>query len=187
MSQVSIHATSYEGFAKNLTVSRETAKRYLDALGDAFLLATISSFDTGRGRVAPKKDRKWLWIDPAFNEYPVWAGVGKGVPEAASAETAIGIELIHRYEIRKWESISSPRNIFTWKSSSGNEIDFLVINPSKGIRDPYEVKYQSQIKDWDFQVLERSFGKGTLLTIDRKNAREKSNAIPAGEWSLGEI
>lgn len=184
LSQTSVHAMSYEGFSKGLTVSRETAKRYLDALGDAFLLSTISSFDTGRGRAAPKKDRKWLWVDPAFAEYPAWTGVGKKLLEADRAEMAIGIELISRHELRQWEGLSSPRNIFTWKSSSGNEIDFLVVNTSKGLKEPFEVKYQNQIKDWDFQVLEKSFGKGTLLTWNQSRTREKSRAFPAGEWCL---
>jgi len=68
LSTTSTTATSYEGFSKAISASRDTAGKYLDALGDAFLVATISSFDTARGRVAPKKDRKFLWIDPAFRK-----------------------------------------------------------------------------------------------------------------------
>ncbi len=64
LSQIKSHAISTDAFAKPLSVSRETAKRYLDALGDAYLLTTIFSFDTSRARVAPKKDRK-------FPAYPV--------------------------------------------------------------------------------------------------------------------
>ena len=67
----------------------------------------------------------------------------------------------------------------------GNEIDFLVIHTTKGVKEPFEVKYQNQIKDWDFQVMERSFGKGgTLLTLNETRKREKSRAYPAGEWCL---
>jgi hypothetical protein len=184
LTQTSVHAISYEGFSKNLTVSRETIKRYLDALGDSFLLATVSSFDTGRGRVAPKKDRKFIWVDPALAEYPMWAGAGKPLSEPDRAEMAVGMELIRRYELRKWEGLSAPRNVFTWKSSSGNEIDFLRVDASQGIREPFEVKYQTQIRDADFQVIEKSFGKGILLTINESRTREKGVAMPAGTWCL---
>ena len=134
--------------------------------------------------MAPKKDRKWIWVDPALAEYPAWTGVGKGLTEADRAEMAVGIELIQRHEMRKWEGLSAPRNIFTWKSSSGNEVDFLVVQVAKGLRAPYEVKYQNQIKEQDFQVMERSFGKGTLLTVDQSRKKDKSHVVPTGEWCL---
>jgi len=72
LSAVQTSAISYEAFVKPLTISKDTARKYLNALGDAFLLATISSYDTSRNRVAPKKDRKFLWIDPALGYLASW-------------------------------------------------------------------------------------------------------------------
>jgi predicted AAA+ superfamily ATPase len=55
LAAIGCSATSYEGFAKPLSVAKDTARKYLDALGDAFLVATLSSFDTARGRLPQRR------------------------------------------------------------------------------------------------------------------------------------
>ncbi|HLG20883.1 MAG TPA: ATP-binding protein [Bdellovibrionota bacterium] len=182
LSQVEANAVSMEGFSKPMTVSRDTAKKYIDALGDAFLLATISSFDTSRNRVAPKKDRKLFWVDPALGFLAAWLGQGDAASEAAKAEWAVGAELLRRYEKRIWEGLSAPRNVFTWKSSGGNEIDYLVLNRTEKIVLPVEVKYRQSISDWDFQVMERAFKKGLLVTKDFSKKRPLARALPLHEF-----
>lgn len=176
LSTVQEGAVSYESFAKLLSVAKDTARKYLDALGDAFLLATISSFDTARGRVAPKKDRKFLWIDPALAFSGLWLRAGEEPKEAYLAEIAVCSELLRRFEARLFEGLSAPRNVYTWKSSGGNEIDFLVIDTLRKIRYPIEVKWQSNVSDWDFQVMERAFGTGTIVTPGFEKKRPKAIA-----------
>lgn len=176
LSTISLHSCSYEGFAKPLTITKDTARRYLDAFGDAFLLATISSYDTSRNRVAPKKDRKFIWIDPCLAYLVVKLGQGELIDEESRAEASIGIELLRRHELRLWEGLSSPRNVFTWKSNSGKEVDFLVVNRSEKFILPVEIKYQNIISDWDFQVIERAFGKGVLVTKNTNKKRDKAVA-----------
>ncbi|MBI4602021.1 MAG: ATP-binding protein [Planctomycetes bacterium] len=173
LSSISTSAVSYEGFAKAITASRDTARKYLDVLGDAFLLATISSYDTGRGRVAPKKNRKFLWIDPALGYLAPWLRQG----EAARAEWLVGAALLRQFEARLWEGLSSPRNVFTWKSKAGNEVDYLVVDRSRRLLFPVEVKHQRAIADWDFQVMERAFGKGLLVTPEVDRERPRSRAV----------
>jgi predicted AAA+ superfamily ATPase len=176
LSSIGASAISYEAFAKPISIAKETARKYLDALGDAFLLATISSFDTSRNRVAPKKDRKLLWIDPALGQMAAWLRVGEPASEPARAEWAVGAELLRRFEVRMWEGLSAPRNVYTWKSSSGNEIDFLVVDRTAKLKLPVEVKYQNTISDWDFQIMERAFGKGWIVTAATNKKRPKAEA-----------
>jgi predicted AAA+ superfamily ATPase len=175
-------AVSYEGFAKPLTVVKDTGRKYLDALGDAFLVATISSYDTSRSRVAPKKDRKLLWVDPGLGDLPRWLHQAEALREPERAETSVGVELLRRYEARLFEGLSAPRNVFTWRSASGNEVDFLVIDRSRRLLLPVEVKYQEAISDWDFQVVERAFGKGTLVTKHTARERPKARALPLADF-----
>lgn len=170
-------AISYEGFAKPLSIAKDTARKYLDALGDAFLLATISSYDTARGRVAPKKDRKFMWIDPAMGFVGPWLHQAEAAREASRAEWVVGATLLRHYEARVWEGLSAPRNLFTWKSSGGNEIDYLVVDKSRRLLLPVEVKYQQQISDWDVQVMERAFGRGWLVTPTTSRQRPKSAIV----------
>ena len=177
LSSISTTATSYAGFAKAISASRDTARKYLDALGDAFLLATISSFDTARGRVAPKKDRKFLWIDPAFGFLAPWLRQGEAAPESARVEWLVGATLLREYEARLWEGLASPRNVFTWRSKAGNEVDFLIVDRSRKLLFPVEVKYQQSICDWDFQGMERAFGRGLLVTAAAEKARRLSAAV----------
>ncbi len=175
-------ALSYEGFAKSLSISRDSVRRYLDALGDAFLVATISSYDTGGGRVAPKKDRKFIWIDPALTYMSKSQGQGPEWDEASRAELLVFASMLRHFEKRIWEGLSAPRNVFTWKSSSGNEIDVLVVDRSQKLLFPVEVKWQNVINDWDFQVMERAFGRGVLVTKSFEKSRIKSQAVPLTEF-----
>lgn len=184
LNDIGTGAVSFESFAKRISVSRDTARRYLDAMGDAFLLATVSSFDTARNRVALKKDKKLLWVDTALSDFSHWLGHGVEAAVADRAEWVVGAELLRRYERRLWEGLSAPRNVFTWKSSGGNEIDYLIIDQARKMKLPVEVKYQTQIVDWDFQVMERAFGTGLLITRDDARIRAKSRAVPLREWLL---
>ena len=180
-------ASSYEGFAKALSLSKDTARKYLDALGDSFLLCTYSSYDTSRNRVAPKKDRKFGWIDPSLGFLAKWLRQGTESDEAARAEWTVGAELLRRFEARLFEGLSAPRNVFTWKSSGGNEIDFLIVDKSKRLVFPVEVKYQNSISDWDFQIIERAFGKGVLVTPNFHKERIKSKAVSLEEFLLSDL
>jgi predicted AAA+ superfamily ATPase len=145
--------------------------------GDSFLLATFSSHDTARARVAPRKDRKFSWIDPALGSLAYHLGQGD-LPSAASrAEWLVGAELLRRYERRLFEGLSAPRNVFTWKSSSGNELDYLIVDRAKKILFPVEVKYQNSISDWDFQVAEKAFGRGLIVSKTAEVVREKAQAV----------
>ena len=182
LAAVKCSASSYEGFVKPLSMAKDTARKYLDAFGDAFLLATLSTFDTARNRVAPKKDRKFVWIDSSLGYLASWLRTGPEPDEATLAEWAVGSALLRESEVRLWEGLSAPRNVFTWKSSSGNEIDFLIVDRSKGVRFPVEVKYQQTVSDWDFQVLERAFGKGCLVTREESRSRPKARAVMLDEF-----
>lgn len=177
LAEIQPGAVSYEGFSKALSVAKDTARKYLQALGDAFLLATVSAYDTARNRVAPKKDRKLVWVDPAFGLMAEYLGQGKRAISATQAEWVVGVELLRCYEHRLWEGLSSPRNVFTWRSSSGKEIDYLVIDKSKALKFPVEVKFQSSVSDWDFQVMERAFGTGLLVTAGTSYTRLKSKSL----------
>ncbi len=177
LSVIQCSATSYHAFNKPLALAKETARKYLDALGDAFLLATIYSYDTARGRVSPKKDKKFCWIDPALGFLAAKLNQGEVSEESSRAEWAVGTELMRRYETRSWEGLSAPRNVFTWKSSGGHEIDYLIINKSKKIQFPVEVKYKHSISDWDFQVMERVFGCGWIVTPNIQKTRPMTQAM----------
>jgi predicted AAA+ superfamily ATPase len=86
--------------------------------------------------------------------------------------------LLQKNERRLWEGLSAPRNVFTWKSGNGNEIDFLVVDRAKKRMEPYEVKYQETVSDWDFQVSDRAFGKATIISKITSKVRPKGAALP---------
>ncbi len=185
LSSIGVSAISFDAFSKQTSVTRETIRRYLSALGDSFLLATISSFDTSRNRVALKKDKKIIWVDPGISEFGYWLGLAPKPSDAQKAEWIVGAELLRRYEKRLWEGLSAPRNVYTWKSSSGKEVDFLVIDQSRSLKDPFEVKYQNQIQDSDFLVMEKAFRRGTLITAATEKKRTQSLALPLEQWLKG--
>lgn len=184
LAEVKNHSLSYESFVKPLSIAKDTAKKYLNALGDAFLLATFYSFDTGRNRVSLKKDKKFVWVDSSLSFLAKSMEQGEASDEACRAEWVLGIELLRRYEIRLWEGISAPRNVFTWKSSGGNEIDYLVVNRATKTKVPFEMKYQDSITDWDFQIMEQAFHKGILVTKRISRNRKESQALSMESFLL---
>jgi len=75
--------------------------------------ATLSSYDTARGRVAPKRDRKLIWIDPALAFVPYWLRQAPRPQRPALIELAVGSELLRRHEGRLFEGLAAPRTMFT--------------------------------------------------------------------------
>ncbi len=189
LSSVGAHAISYTAFAKQVSTKPDTARRYLDVLGDAYLLATISSYDTARSRVASKKDRKFVRIDPALGYLAESLHQGVANDEATRAEWAVGALLLKHFEARLFEGLTGPRNVFTWKSSSGNEVDYLVIDRSQKLMLPVEVKWQKEVAPSEHQTMEKAFGKGILVTPSLPYQRPKSTAVPlyALETRLADI
>ena len=60
--------------------------------------------------------------------------------------------------------------VFKWKSKTSHEIDFVAaVDRIAGQKNllPLEVKYQNCISEWDWKLLEKSFGRGTLVTKDK--------------------
>lgn len=184
LSQIRSSATSYESFAKAISVTKDTARNYLDALGEAFLLVTYYSYDASKSRVAPKKDKKFHWVDPSLGFFAESIRQGEALDEATRAEAVVGTELLRRHESRLWEGLAAPRNVFTWKSKAGNEIDFLIVDRSQKRLVPVEVKYQNTIVDWDFQVMEKAFGKGIIVTKNKPVQRTNTCAVPIEEFLL---
>ncbi|MGK5089793.1 hypothetical protein WDW86_19760, partial [Bdellovibrionota bacterium FG-2] len=58
------------------------------------------------------------------------------------------------------------------------------VDKSRKLLFPVEVKSQQSISDWDFQVLERAFGKGWLITPDTNRVRPKSEALSLENFFL---
>ncbi len=54
---------------------------------------------------------------------------------------------------------------------------------------PVEVKYQSSLSDWDFQVMEKAFGKGWIVTpsIDRERIKTKAVSLQHFFEQVGSI
>jgi len=170
IAELGVTATSYDSFAKALSSTKDTARTHLDALGDGFLLCTYASLDLHTFRAAPRKARKFLWFDPAFRSLAHILGRGPIVDEAAIAESVVGAELIRRYEAYPHHGYSNLDGVFTWKSSTGHEVDFIAatdrLKSNKNLL-PVEVKYKNSISEWDWKVLEKSFGKGILVTKNK--------------------
>lgn len=184
LSQIKSTSVSFEAFAKPLNMSKDTAKRYLSVLGDSFLLTTFFCYDTGKNRVALKKDKKLMWIDPALAYLAYGMKQAEAPDQPTAVESVVGTELLRRYEHRLFEGLSAPRNVFTWRSNAGNEIDYLVVDRSQKLILPVEVKYQAQIQNSDFMSMERAFRSGLLITKSHCQDRPLSKALSLESFLL---
>jgi predicted AAA+ superfamily ATPase len=108
---------------------------------------------------------------------------GPLLDDVAVAESAVGAELIRRYETFPQYGYSSLDAVFTWKGAGGHEIDFVAatdrMHGHKQVL-PVEVKYQNSISEWDWKPLEKSFGKGMLVTKEKVSVRQDGGVRVVG-------
>jgi predicted AAA+ superfamily ATPase len=69
-----------------------------------------------------------------------------------------------RLFLKEWADIGILNELFYWKSSKGNEVDFIIFLDDKpfGI----EVKYQNIVSKWDEMSIRKGIGRGMVITRD---------------------
>lgn len=180
LNQTSGTALTWETFAKQITATKLIVRQYVDELCENYLLADVECIDLARNRRAPKKPRKLYWIDPLIPASIAEDGIGQRLEEPAIVEFIVAFELARKYETNLWEGLNQFRNVYLWRDSRGNEIDFVIWQEQKKA---IEVKWQATVSEWDTKQIEKTFGGGILICKDQFAKFDNVEVMPA-YWFL---
>ncbi len=160
-------------------VSHETARQYVEILADSYLLLVLHHWDTGGGRISPRKQKKLYLADTLLGSVPALIQPGAPRPELpALVENTVALTLYRSLEIEPVESFGLPGSLFYWRSSSGTEIDFLV--GSGNMKIPVEVAWRHRVgKERTITSMERHFGRGIIVTRGTTELQGPVRQIPA--------
>jgi uncharacterized protein len=90
----------------------------------------------------------------------------------------VGAHLIRNFEPGSYQGFSNIEKTFYWKSTKGNEIDFILSNPKDNII-PIEFKYQNIINPVDYITIKKSFRKGVVVSKNTFSIEKDIVIIPA--------
>lgn len=155
---------SFNTIMRNIELaSANTVKEYVEMLGLTYLGLQIFCIDISRKKVFNKKDKKIYLIDPVV--FKVLEDKFRILfpPESNMAENMTAVHL-GRLFLKEWADIGILNELFYWKSSKGNEVDFIIFLDDKpfGI----EVKYQNIVSKWDEMSIRKGIGRGMVITRD---------------------
>jgi predicted AAA+ superfamily ATPase len=171
-------SSSWNGLAEEMAVGKEvTAEGYATVLSDSFLLLVLYVLDLAHNSPALKKAKKLYPTDPLVAHLPHHVVPGVPIPdETALTEAVLAMALFRTREVSLQEAFSVPRSLFYWKSSAGNEIDFLSGEPSRWV--PVESKYAGRITGQDRLKIRNGFQRGLIASRNTLDLEDPVRAIP---------
>jgi predicted AAA+ superfamily ATPase len=178
--------------ADAMGVSGDTAKRYVQALAESFVLLIVYYWSAGGG-FEPRKQRKVYFIDPIFARLPI-AGIShaRAANEDGMIEDLIATALFRSASDHLTQADPSIGTIGYWRSAQGREIDFVVeyvnevVAGEKAKQFPIEVKGDAARGIANAVAsLERAFGYGVVVTRETLAWHGQVGVIPAPIFLAG--
>jgi uncharacterized protein len=162
--------------------SHHTAQGYVRSLAESFTLLVVYHWSVGGG-FEPQKQRKVYFLDPLFAHVP---SAALGLPGMASddgmLEGVVASALFRSAGEHLVQVDPTLGALGYWRSREGREIDFVVDAFSEGARGriPVEVKGDGATAVRSAVTsIERSFGRGIVLTRTRLDLSGPARLVPA--------
>lgn len=177
--------TNFQTLATNANTSGATAKSYVEALNDSYLLLTIYRRDS-HGGAQLKSGPKIYVSDPLLAQLPR-AVIGEHIvlPDPTKlAEAAAAVALFRSEERDLQTSFGLGSAVYYYVTQRGNEIDFVIPVDEKIENGyPVEVKYVDQVTGEDTRPLSNTFHRGILLTRGVLDLSDAVRQIPTASFA----
>jgi len=170
---------TYENIARNLSITDDTVREYLDYLESVFLVSREQFYSKSRAKRIRKQDKIYLNNVGLRN---VLINILNEQLFADDKELGkIAEILVHDHSKRLFCFDYVKPEVFYWKNKSGKEVDVVVEVHNKAI--PIEVKYKNNISSDDLKginsfILEKKGSLGLVITKDIIDKKEKLIFIP---------
>lgn len=165
------------GYSRDLGISVNTVRRWIDALKRSFLIEIIQPYSRNASQRVIKAPKVYL-IDPAL----ALAGSRDIEPSGFHLETLVCIDLL------QWRDENPSRAVYHWRLAGGQEVDFILQENQKLL--PVEIKAATNISNQDARHLVAFHSKhanarsGLLLSCDPYIRSLSSGVIAAPWWAL---
>lgn len=170
---------AWQTAAEDMSVHRDTAKRYVRFLTLGFTLLPIYFWDLSGARFREARQRKVYFRDPLFARIPRAArATRRRLDEAALVEGAVAEAIFRSIPASLVDSFPFPRSVAYWKAKSGREIDFLADPAGETLA--IEVKWgdnRTRLSDAR-RALSATFDDGLVLTESIFQPEREFPAIP---------
>lgn len=164
-------------YARDLGISVNTARRWIDAIKRSFLVEFIQPFSQNSSQRVIKSPKAYV-VDSAL----ALAGSRETEPGGFHLETMICNDLL------QWRDERPGRAVYHWVAQGGQEVDFIVEENQKIL--PVEIKSSKKVKSDDARNI-YAFRKkyansldGIVLSSDPEIKILKDNVIAAPWWAV---
>lgn len=170
---------TYENMARNLSITDDTVREYLDYLDSVFLISREQFYSKSRAKRIRKQDKIYLnnvglrnVLVNRLNERLFTDGKELG---------KIAEILVHDHAKRLFSFDDTNPEVFYWRNKNGNEVDVIAEVNNRAV--PIEVKYKNNISSDDLKginsfMLQNKSSFGFVITKDLIDKKEKLIFIP---------
>ncbi len=168
---------NYSGLSKDLGISVNTVRRWVDALARSYLVELIAPYSRNAGQRVIKAP-KLLMVDSAF----ALAAARETTPTGFHLENLIGTDL------SVWRDGGPARGLYHWRLASGQEVDFVLEEGGQLL--PVEIKSASSIGSSETRHLRKfrsdhsNTPRGLLLSSDPEIRHVAEGIIAAPWWAV---
>ena len=170
---------NYENMARNLSITNDTVREYLDYLESVFLISREQFYSKSRAKRIRKQDKIYLTNVGLRNV--LVNRLNEGLFTDDSELGKIAEILIHDHSKRLFCSESTKPEAFYWKNKNGKEVDIIVEAKNKAI--PIEVKYKNDISSEDIKginsfISQKKSSFGFVITKELLDKRDNLVFVP---------
>jgi uncharacterized protein len=170
---------SYENIARNLSITDDTVREYLDYLESVFLVSRAQFYSKNRAKRIRKQDKIYLHNIGLRNVL-----VNRLNEQLFTDEQELGKVaeiLVHDHAKRLFSLHATHPEAFYWKNKNGKEVDVILDIKNKPVA--IEVKYKNTISSDDLKginsfLTEKKTTFGIIITKDRLDQKENMILIP---------
>lgn len=133
---------NYSGLSKDLGISVNTVRRWIDALTRSYLIELVPPYSRNAGQRVIKAPKLFM-VDSAF----ALAAARETTPSGFHFENLVATDL------GVWKDSSASRGLYHWRLGSGQEVDFVLEESGQLL--PVEVKSSSSVSLGDARHLRK--------------------------------
>lgn len=170
---------NYENMARNLSITDDTVREYLDYLESVFLISREQFYSKSRAKRIRKQDKIYLTNVGLRNV--LVNRLNESLFTDDNELGKIAEILIHDHSKRLFCSESTKPEAFYWKNKNGKEVDIIVEARNRAI--PIEVKYRNDISSDDLKginsfISQKKSSFGFVITKELLDKRDNLVFVP---------